>query len=240
MRAVAEHPQIGCDRSSTRAPRRVGLEISQRVWQRSLELASTGGHLDLPDRALALARAAGHDPDTMAHALGLGRSRGRHPSNDETTRDGLRLLEQVVAYLGIRSERDEIVSPVTRRAATRPSRLLPDGRRGTRPRPRSDVTRATSRHEEVDMPDPTEPWMIGDDLARQRRKREARLLDGQIPDFPGLTVADLVADVLAVTDEGHAALDVPDYLLERGHTSTTITTVVDYLRRQPPPSTGAI
>jgi hypothetical protein len=76
--------------------------------------------------------------------------------------------------------------------------------------------------------------MGDDDLSRQRRKREARLLDGEVPDFPGLTVADVVADVLAASDEGHAALDVPSYLVARGHTSTTITTVVDYLQRQQP------
>jgi hypothetical protein len=32
------------------------------------------------------------------------------------------------------------------------------------------------------------------------------------------------ADVLAASHEGHAALDVPSYLVERGHTSTTIPT----------------
>lgn len=85
------------------------------------------------------------------------------------------------------------------------------------------------------MPSSVEPWMGDDDLSRQRRKREARLLDGELPDFPGLTMADVVADVLAASDDGHAALDVPDYLVERGHTSTTITTVVGYLQRNRPP-----
>ena len=89
------------------------------------------------------------------------------------------------------------------------------------------------------MPSGSEALMGDDDLSRQRRKREARLLDGEVPDFPGVTVADLVADVLAASDEGHATLDVPRYLVERGHTSTTITTVVDYLERQPPPVRAA-
>ncbi len=89
------------------------------------------------------------------------------------------------------------------------------------------------------MPSAIEPVMDDDDLSRQRRKREARLLDGEVPDFPGVTVADLVADVLAASDEGHATLDVPRYLVERGHTSTTITTVVDYLQRQWPPLRAA-
>lgn len=79
-----------------------------------------------------------------------------------------------------------------------------------------------------------ETWLGDDDLSRQRRKREARLLDGEVPDFPGLTVADVVADVLAASNQGDAAFDVPDYLAERGHTSMTITTVVEYLRRDRP------
>ena len=72
-----------------------------------------------------------------------------------------------------------------------------------------------------------ETWLGDDDLSRQRRKREARMLDGEVPDFPGLTVADVVADVLAASNEGDAAFDVPDYLVERGHTSMTIKTVVE-------------
>jgi hypothetical protein len=84
------------------------------------------------------------------------------------------------------------------------------------------------------MPSSVETWMGDDDLSRQRRKREQRLLDGEVPDFPGLTVADIVADVLAASDDGHAAFEVPTYLVERGYTSTTITTVVAYLQRQRP------
>jgi hypothetical protein len=85
------------------------------------------------------------------------------------------------------------------------------------------------------MPGSIEPSLDDDDLSRQRRKREARLLDRQLPEFPGVTVADVVADVLAETDGGHVPLDVPGYLAERGHTRATITTVVDYLQRQRPP-----
>jgi methyl coenzyme M reductase subunit C-like uncharacterized protein (methanogenesis marker protein 7) len=85
------------------------------------------------------------------------------------------------------------------------------------------------------MPSSVEPWTGDDDLSRQRRKRDARLLDGEVPDFPGLTVADVVADVLAASHDGHAAFDVPDYLVERGHTSMTIKTVVEYLVRSQPP-----
>jgi len=89
------------------------------------------------------------------------------------------------------------------------------------------------------MPSSMETWTGDDDLSRQRRKREARLLDGEVPDFPGLTVADVVADVLAASNEGHATFDVPNYLVERGHTSATITTVVEYLQRDRPPLRAA-
>jgi methyl coenzyme M reductase subunit C-like uncharacterized protein (methanogenesis marker protein 7) len=89
------------------------------------------------------------------------------------------------------------------------------------------------------MPSAIGALMGDDDLSRQRRKREARLLAGDVPDFPGVTVADVVADVLAASDEGHSALDVRSYLAERGHTSTTIKTVVDYLQRQRPPLRAA-
>jgi hypothetical protein len=85
------------------------------------------------------------------------------------------------------------------------------------------------------MPSSIEPWMGDDDLSRQRRKREARLLDGDVPDFPGLTVADVVADVLAASNDGRAAFDVPNYLVEQGHTSLTIKSVVGYLQRNRPP-----
>jgi hypothetical protein len=81
--------------------------------------------------------------------------------------------------------------------------------------------------------------MGDDDLSRQRRKREARLLDRSVPDFPALTVADVVADVLAASDEGHSVLDVPSYLAEQGHTWTTIETVVAYVQRKRPPDRPA-
>jgi hypothetical protein len=76
--------------------------------------------------------------------------------------------------------------------------------------------------------------MGDDDLSRQWRKREARVLDGDVPDFPGLTVADVVADVLAASNDGPASFDVPRYLAERGHSSRTIRTVREYRRRQRP------
>lgn len=82
------------------------------------------------------------------------------------------------------------------------------------------------------MPGSIEHSMDDDDLSRQRRKRNARLLDRELPGLAGVTVADVVADVLAASDDGRAPLDVPGYLAGRGHTSMTITTVVDYLQNQ--------
>jgi hypothetical protein len=81
--------------------------------------------------------------------------------------------------------------------------------------------------------------MADDDLSRQRRKRDERLLAQPIPGASDLTVGDLVADVLAATEataDGRArragpAFDMPGYLAERGHDWPTIKTVVDYVER---------
>jgi hypothetical protein len=77
----------------------------------------------------------------------------------------------------------------------------------------------------------------GDDLSRQRRKREARLLAQVVPDDPTLTVGDLVADVLAAVataraEDGEPEVDVAHYLAERGHGRGTVATVLAYLERQ--------
>jgi hypothetical protein len=71
-----------------------------------------------------------------------------------------------------------------------------------------------------------------DDLARQRRKREARLLDAHLVDFPDLTLADVVADVLAASDADPGTIDVRGYLATEGHHWRTIEAVVGYLHRQ--------
>jgi hypothetical protein len=74
--------------------------------------------------------------------------------------------------------------------------------------------------------------MVDDDLARQRRKREARLLDQPLPDFPALTVADVVADTLAASADRRTAGDAVGYMARQGHSSQTINTVLAYLQRQ--------
>jgi hypothetical protein len=98
----------------TRSSQRTRLEVAQRVWHHSVKLAVAGVQLNLADQSLALLRTARHDADTMTHALGLGRSQARHPSNDETTHRGVRLLERAIAYLGAEPQADEITRPGTR------------------------------------------------------------------------------------------------------------------------------
>jgi hypothetical protein len=76
-----------------------------------------------------------------------------------------------------------------------------------------------------------------DDLARQRRKRDARLLAQELPGTQDTTVGELVADVVAAIAtssdrEDGPELDIRQYMAERGHTWRTITTVEDYLDRQ--------
>lgn len=81
------------------------------------------------------------------------------------------------------------------------------------------------------MPSSFDPSTADDDLSRQRRKRESRLLRQPVAGFATLTVADVVADVLAASDEGRTALDVPVYLAEQGYGWHTIETVIGYLDR---------
>lgn len=79
--------------------------------------------------------------------------------------------------------------------------------------------------------------MADDDLSRQRRKRDERLLARPLPEEPTMTVGDLVADVVAASDGDDDEFDVRDYLAERGHDWATIKAVVDYVeRRAAPPS----
>lgn len=71
-----------------------------------------------------------------------------------------------------------------------------------------------------------------DELARQRRKREARLLDRPLVDFPDVTLGDVVADVLAASDSDPGTLDVQRYLAVAGYGGQTIEAVIAYLHRQ--------
>jgi hypothetical protein len=76
-----------------------------------------------------------------------------------------------------------------------------------------------------------EVWDGDDDLARQRRKRDARLLDEHLVDYPALTIADVVAEVLAASDSADRPLDVRGYLVAEGHHWRTIEAVVAFMQR---------
>jgi hypothetical protein len=81
------------------------------------------------------------------------------------------------------------------------------------------------------MVNTTEVWEGDDDLARQRRKRDARLLDEHLVDYPALTIADVVAEVLAASDATDRPLDVRTYLAAEGHHWRTIEAVVAFMHR---------
>ena len=82
---------------------------------------------------------------------------------------------------------------------------------------------------------PAEVWEGDDDLARQRRKREARLLDEHLVDYPALTIADVVAEVLAASDGAEEPFDVRRYLVAEGHHWRTIEAVVAFMQRYDAP-----
>ena len=71
-------------------------------------------------------------------------------------------------------------------------------------------------------PLPTRPIDEGDQVARQRRKRAAALLDRSVAGFDDLTLEDVVRSVIAATDEATGPLDVEQFLIDRGHGWQTI------------------
>jgi hypothetical protein len=64
---------------------------------------------------LELLRTAGHDLDTMAHALVLGRSRLREHPTDLVAWRASRLLERGVAFLGGEAQMGSVRAAVPRR-----------------------------------------------------------------------------------------------------------------------------
>lgn len=68
-----------------------------------------------------------------------------------------------------------------------------------------------------------------DEVARQRRKHWAKSLNRPVPEFPAMTLRQLVADVLVAGDEAGGALDVTEFLTDQGHSLATIQTVQGYL-----------
>ncbi|MGH9226569.1 MAG: hypothetical protein ACRD2W_22920 [Acidimicrobiales bacterium] len=81
----------------------------------------------------------------------------------------------------------------------------------------------------------------GDQVARQRRKRAASLLDRPVAGFEEVTLEDVLRSVIAATDECDGPLDVDRFLTERGHVWQTVEmvgvclTFVDRIESSPPP-----
>lgn len=84
----------------------------------------------------------------------------------------------------------------------------------------------------------------GDEVARQRRKRAADLLDRPVAGFDDVTLNDVLTSVVAASGEEGGPLDVERYLTERGHASQTVElvlvclTFVDKHETSPPPPAG--
>jgi hypothetical protein len=77
-----EHAELICDRSETLA---------------------RNTPLDVAHAAIDLSRAADHSEATLRHAVGIGRARQRRRPHDASATRGAQLLEDVVAFLGVRS-----------------------------------------------------------------------------------------------------------------------------------------
>jgi hypothetical protein len=91
------------------------VERAELICDRSGEMAALVSPDDVGNVAIELLRAADHDQTTLIHALGIGRSRLRREPTDASARRGVRLLETVVAFLGVKPRGDEVGSSGVRR-----------------------------------------------------------------------------------------------------------------------------
>lgn len=80
-------------------------ERAQLVWRRRLSWPIRWRNFAL---ALDLLRAVHHDPATMAHALTLGRTHLRAGAHDAVVRDGARILEAAIAFLGVKPRTGDV------------------------------------------------------------------------------------------------------------------------------------
>jgi hypothetical protein len=76
------------------------LESAQVVWRRACDLVAEPDQTDRFAIALELSRAAGQEASAIRHALALGRTRLREDAGDVEARDGVRLLEDTITFLG--------------------------------------------------------------------------------------------------------------------------------------------
>jgi hypothetical protein len=86
------------------------VERAELICDRSGELAVPVGPYDVGNVAIDLLRAADHDETTLTHALGIGQSRVRREPADDSARRGVRVLEAVIGFLGIKPRADEVGS----------------------------------------------------------------------------------------------------------------------------------
>jgi hypothetical protein len=91
------------------------LQPAQVVWQRTVELSNPAEDRDVHAIVLDLARTAGHDVSTMAHALALGHSRVRQHPDDLISRRAIRLLERSITFLGVKPQLGDVHTERRRR-----------------------------------------------------------------------------------------------------------------------------
>jgi hypothetical protein len=97
----AERRGLSCGGDPRRFVRRL-VEGAELTCDRSGELAARAGSWDVGSAAIDLLRAADHDETTLRHALRVGRSRVRRTPADRAAKRGVQLLEDVIAFLGVR------------------------------------------------------------------------------------------------------------------------------------------
>ena len=77
------------------------LQRAQLVWRRAISVVEPLDQHDVLAVVLELLRTAHHDVATMSHALTLGRARVREHPADVVARQGTRVLEQAIAFMGV-------------------------------------------------------------------------------------------------------------------------------------------
>jgi hypothetical protein len=85
------------------------VERAELICDRSAELAALAVQPDIGDVAIDLLRAAENDKTILRHALRIGRVRIERGSGGESVRNGVRLLEAVLAFLSSKPRAAEVV-----------------------------------------------------------------------------------------------------------------------------------
>jgi hypothetical protein len=101
VRLVAPVPSDGWSRPP---------EQAQLVWQRVLALTQPGAPEGTHAIALDLLAAARYNPDTMAHALSLGRTYLEDHPGDGAAQNGAGILRAAIELLGARPRADDAAS----------------------------------------------------------------------------------------------------------------------------------